>query len=192
MNTLHTASLASDRIAALAAPRVRQAVGIVSFAILTAASAKFSLPLPGTTVPFTFQPLAVLLAGALLGARLGAASQILYLSLGIFGIPVFFNQLAGPAYLLGPTGGYLIALPFAAYVTGRLVGRSVLRTFAATLAGLSVVHAGGVSWLAVQAGWAAALTLGLVPFILADLVKAAMVVVIAARIRDRCRAIFSA
>src|SRR5690606_18563937 len=81
---------------------VRVAIGVVVFAIATALSAKVQLSLPGTPVPFTFQPLVVLLAGALLGARMGAASQVLYLAAGTLGLPAFAFG-GGAAYLLGPT-----------------------------------------------------------------------------------------
>ena len=61
----------------------------------------------------------------------------------------------------------------------------------ALLAGLFLIYAGGMSWLAVQSGWAAAVSLGLFPFVAADLVKAVMALVVGARLRDRCRALFS-
>jgi biotin transport system substrate-specific component len=190
MHTTRTEASARARLDFLATPRARRVAGVMTFALLTAISAKVALPIPGTSVPFTFQPLAVALAGALLGARLGAASQVTYLTMGVLGIPVFFGPVAGAAYLLGPTGGYLIAYPLAAYLTGLFAGGAVTRTFAAMLLGLATIYAGGVAWLAVQTGWAAALTLGLLPFLLADLVKIAMAVMISARLRERVRSIF--
>src|SRR5260370_42596656 len=98
-------------------------VAIVLGALLVAAAAQVSIPLPGTPVPMTLQPLAVLLVGGLLGARLGAASMVLYLTLGIAGLPVFTPTvpLLGIARLLGPTGGYLLAYPVAAWGAGRAV-----------------------------------------------------------------------
>src|SRR6185436_16952439 len=92
---------------------------VLGTALVTLA-AQISVPLPGTPVPMTLQPLAVLLVGGLLGARLGAASMVLYLALGIAGLPVFTPTvpLLGNARLLGPTGGYLLAYPVAAFATG--------------------------------------------------------------------------
>ena len=90
---------------------------------LTAVAAQISVPLPFTPVPFTLQPMVVLLGGAALGARLGMASQVLYLALGIAGFPVFAASAVlpqGALRLLGPTGGYLMSYPFAAFVAGAL------------------------------------------------------------------------
>jgi biotin transporter BioY len=99
---------------------LRKAIGVVLGAAFVALAAQISVPLPGTPVPMTLQPLAVLLVGGLLGARLGAASMVLYLALGIAGLPVFTPTvpLLGVARLLGPTGGYLLAYPVAAFAVG--------------------------------------------------------------------------
>ena len=111
---------------------------------LTAAAAQISLPLPFTAVPFTLQPMVVLLGGMALGPRLGMASQMLYLAAGIAGLPVFAASPMlppGPLRLLGPTGGYLMAYPFAAFVTGALAERGFDRRYLtsvlAMLAGLA-------------------------------------------------------
>jgi biotin transporter BioY len=100
--------------------RVR-AFAVVVGALLVAAAAQISIPLPGTPVPMTLQPMAVLLVGGLLGAPLGALSMILYLAMGAAGLPVFTPTvpLVGIARLVGPTGGYLLAYPVAAWVVGR-------------------------------------------------------------------------
>ena len=93
---------------------------------LTAAAAQVSVHLPFTPVPFTLQPMVVLVGAATLGSRLGAASQILYLLLGVAGLPVFAASPIlpqGAGRLLGPTGGYLMAYPVAAFVTGWLAER---------------------------------------------------------------------
>ena len=175
---------------ALAASRpVRLAIGAVVFAIATAISAKIQVTLPMTPVPFTFQPLLVLLAGGLLGARLGAASQVLYLAAGALGIPAFAFG-GGAAYLLGPTGGYLLAYPLAAAVVGALVRPGMLRTLLGMLAGLAVIYAGGVAWLATIYGLEAVFGLGLAPFILADLVKAVLGAVVVTRLRGPSLALF--
>src|SRR5690242_10373101 len=93
---------------------------------LTAAAAQVSVPLPFTPVPFTLQPMVVLLGGLALGSRLGVASQVLYLALGVAGLPVFASSATlapGVLRLLGPTGGYLMSYPFAALVVGALAER---------------------------------------------------------------------
>ncbi len=138
-----------------------QAGAVLFVTILTAMAAQISVPLPFTPVPFTFQPMVVLIGAAALGARLGAASQVLYLALGLAGLPVF---AASPA--------------LAPFVAGALAERGFDRRYlTAVLAmacGLAVIFAGGVFWLAafVQArGLAAALAAGFYPFIAADFVK---------------------
>jgi biotin transport system substrate-specific component len=92
---------------------------IVSFAVLTAISAQVSIPVK--PVPFTLQTIIVLLAGAFLGAKNGAYSQLLYIAVGAMGLPVFAHTADGTmgfARLIGPTGGYLLAFPVAAYIVG--------------------------------------------------------------------------
>ena len=149
---------------------------------LTALAAQISIPLPFTPVPFTLQPMVVLLGGAALGARLGMMSQVLYLALGIAGFPVFAASPLpqGVLRLLGPTGGYLMSYPFAAFFTGALAERGFDRNYRTSVlamgAGLALIFACGVAWLAwftrpVPAGLDAALRTGLYPFLPADIVK---------------------
>jgi len=98
---------------------------IVSFSILTAVSAQVSIPIK--PVPFTLQTMIVLLAGAFLGARNGAYSQVIYIILGAIGLPVFAQTADGTiglARLLGSTGGYLFAFPVAAYLVGYLTEKN--------------------------------------------------------------------
>lgn len=101
---------------------IRRAAAVVLGALLVAGAAQVSIPLPGTPVPMTLQPMAVLLVGGLLGARLGAVSMMLYLAMGAAGLPVFTPTvpLVGVARLFGPTGGYLLAYPVAAWAVGWL------------------------------------------------------------------------
>jgi len=163
--------------------RAAEQIGAVLFvAILTAIAAQISIPLPFTPVPFTFQPMVVLLGAAALGARLGLSSQIVYLALGLAGLPVFAASPLlpqGAARLLGPTGGYLMAYPFAAFAAGWLAQRGCDRryvtAFLAMVCGLAVVFAGGVLWLTIASkpavAFSGALAVGFVPFILPDLLK---------------------
>ena len=164
--------------------RAEQIGAVLFVAVATAAASQISVPLPFTPVPFTLQPMVVLLAAAAMGARLGAASQLLYLALGIAGLPVFAASPAlapGAARLMGPTGGYLMAYPLAAFATGWLAERGFDRHYltavAAMAAGLAIVFAGGVLWIAVIAqparGLIGALTIGFMPFVIADFVKLA-------------------
>lgn len=92
---------------------------IFSFSLLTAVSAQIAVPVQ--PVPFTLQTMMVLLSGAFLGARDGAYSQIIYVFLGGIGLPIFANGSMGIAVLFGPTGGYLLAFPVAAFLVGFLV-----------------------------------------------------------------------
>jgi biotin transport system substrate-specific component len=160
-----------------------QIAGVLFITALTAAAAQISIPLPFTPVPFTLQPMVVLLGGAALGSRLGMASQVLYLMLGIAGLPVFAASPVLPQgvfRLLGPTGGYLLSYPFAALVTGLLAERGFDRRYLTSViamaAGLAIVFASGVAWLAwfarpTHLGLDAALATGLYPFVPADLFK---------------------
>jgi biotin transport system substrate-specific component len=163
--------------------RVAERAGAVAFVTaLTAAAAQISIPLPFTPVPFTFQPMVVLVGSAALGARLGLTSQLLYLALGIAGLPVFAASAQlpqGAARLLGPTGGYLMAYPIAALIAGWLAERGFDRRYATAMlamtCGLAAIFAGGVLWLALfvdpARGFRAALAAGFYPFIVADLLK---------------------
>ncbi|MEP7116260.1 MAG: biotin transporter BioY, partial [Acidobacteriota bacterium] len=168
-------------------PAVRAgfAAGLVAgAAVLTAVAAQASVTLPGSPIPFTLQPVAVLLAGVVLGARLGALSQALYLAAGVAGAAAFAWSpvlLPGAARLLGPTGGFLMAYPLAAGLVGFIASRSqtrgVLRTAGAMLAGLVVLYVGGVSWarLVAPAASAAGLAAAFGPYVAFDLVKVALV-----------------
>lgn len=168
-------ALATRREAPLSALR---AAAVLFVAALTAAAAQISIPLPFTAVPFTFQPMVVLLGGLALGAKLGLASQAVYLAAGIAGLPVFAASATlppGPFRLLGPTGGYLVAYPIAAFLVGYLAERGFdrryLTSIVAMMAGLAVVYACGAIWLSVSLGFAGALAAGVYPFIAADVAK---------------------
>jgi biotin transport system substrate-specific component len=157
---------------------LQRGLAIVLGAATVAVAAQAAVPLPGTPVPMTLQPLAVLVVGGLLGARLGAAALVLYLALGALGLPVFTpGGLPGAARLIGPTGGYLLSYPVAAALVGWLVasGRPTaraLRLLLAAAAGMVVIHLGGSAQLAILTGNAGAATrYGLIPFLTGDLLK---------------------
>lgn len=161
-----------------------RAVAVVAFAALTALGAKLAVPLPGTAVPFTLQVFAVLLSGIALGSRLGASSQLLYLGAGIAGLPVFMAG-GGLAYLLGPTGGYLLAFPIAAAIAGWPAGRSrgALSIIVGAVLGVALIHAAGLSWLAILGGDPVAFREGVLSFLPGDVLKIALAVLIGGRLR---------
>lgn len=169
------------------------AIWIGSFALLTAAGAQIIVPT--IPVPFTLQTFFVLLSGALLGPRKGAAAQMSYLAMGATGLPVFAGFAGGFPYLLGPTGGYLIAFPFAAWVTGILLHETNLlrrlpryvAALTAMIAGVVVVFAMGVTQLnfIFLHDWNASIAAGFVSLQIWDAVKIAAAAGIYAEIGRR-------
>jgi biotin transport system substrate-specific component len=162
--------------------RASRALGVVAFALMTAISAQVAVVLPWTPVPVTLQPLFVVLAGVLLGARAGALAMAAYVTVGALGAPVFSNGGAGLPWLLGPTGGYLLAAPAAAFVAGAVAGRArgasgtaTLRLLAGLTLGIATMYAGGVLQLAglTGRGLGEAAALGVLPFVVGDLTKIA-------------------
>jgi len=174
----------SSSTAVVTAPSLalRRAIAVIAGAALVAAAAQIAVPLPGTPVPMTLQPLAVLLVGGWLGPRLGAASLVLYLALGATGLPVFTPYgLPGVARLIGPTGGYLLAYPVAAFAVGALAGTGARwgRVGLGVTAGLALIHLGGAAQLLLLTGSAAsAWRFGALPFLVGDLVKLAIAVLL--------------
>lgn len=160
---------------------------VALLAALTAAAAQITIPLP--PVPFTLQVLMVVLSGLLLGPRLGALSQGIYLLLGAAGLPVFYGFKGGLGHLLGPTGGYLVSYPLAAALAGLAAAsvarsgraRAVLSGTASGLLALVAIYALGAGWLAVQAGLSlpAAIVAGVLPFVLLDALKVVLAALLA-------------
>ncbi|MCB1499056.1 MAG: biotin transporter BioY [Bauldia sp.] len=158
---------------------------VVAGALALTIAAKIKVPF--YPVPVTLQTLAVFGIAAGFGARLGVASVLTYLAAGALGLPVFTNtppMLAGPAYFLGPTGGFLLGFVVIAFIVGAAADRGWSRSFAkmfgAMLVAEVVMMALGFAWLAWFAtlssgasglGVAAAFTAGVVPFIPGDLLK---------------------
>ncbi len=166
-----------------------QRIALVAlFAALTAVCAQITVPLP--LVPITLQTFAVIMSGLLLGPGLGALTQLVYLLLGAVGLPVFAGFHAGPASLVGPSGGYLWGFVAAAFIAG-LVSRdpevSLGRLTVAALAATLVVYAVGLPWLAAVAHlpFSAAIEVGLVPFLPGDAAKVALTIYLAWALRRR-------
>jgi biotin transport system substrate-specific component len=169
---LHVPTISRRRVLDLAF------IGLGSIAV--AVAARIEIPLPWTPVPITGQTLGVLLVGAALGWRRGAAALGLYLAEGAAGLPVFAGGGAGVAHLLGPTGGYLWSFPFAAGLVGWLAergwDRSIPKMIAATLLGGAILYIPGLLWLQTfVGGMAKAVEYGLTPFWLWDITKALVV-----------------
>jgi len=148
---------------------------VVGGSFFVALSGRIAVPLPFSPVPITGQTLAVLLVGMLLGSRRGVLSLLLYLIEGAIGLPVFAGGALGIAWLVGPTGGYLLGFVVAAFVVGRLAeygwDRRMHSTALAMLIGNVVIYLFGLPWLARFTGVGRVLMLGLYPFITGDLVK---------------------
>lgn len=168
--------------------RVGLGLGIVAFVLATSLGAYVAIPLPGTAVPLTLQPLFIILAGGVLGAWAGAAAMASYLALGLTGAPVFSFGGAGLPWLMGPTGGYLVAAPAAAFLVGYVIGGSdsrVRRVLGLGL-GVGVLYLGGVSQLMLLTGQelGTVLAVGVAPFLVGDLIKVFLALLLLERLRS--------
>ncbi len=160
---------------------LQSVVLVLAGTAIIAAAAKIQVPF--WPVPLTLQTLAVMLVGATYGSRLAAATLVAYILEGMAGLPVFAGAVAGPAYLLGPTAGFIWGwIPMAAiigYAADRGWDRSMVRLFAVVLAADALDFALGLGWLghAVPTiGYSQTLLeTGLYPFVLGDLLKIALV-----------------
>jgi len=160
-------------------PLVRQAILVVLGSLLMWASAKVQVPM--WPVPMTMQSFVVLVIGMGYGSRLGAATVGFYLMQGALGLPVFAGtpeKGIGLAYMMGPTGGYLVGFLLAAAVVGWLAERGWDRTLplavSAMIIGTVLLFVPGVAWLAVLIGYSKAVAAGVTPFLLASVVKLAL------------------
>jgi biotin transport system substrate-specific component len=148
---------------------------VLAGSALIALSAQVAVPLPFSPVPVTGQSFAVLLLGATLGRTRGVAAVLAYLAEGAVGLPVFAGGVAGPAVLLGPTGGYLLGFLPAAWICGALAERGWDRHFLGTLAAMAAgdlaIFAVGVPWLARFVGPENAIAFGVTPFVAGNAAK---------------------
>lgn len=151
---------------------------VVLASALTALAAQIAIPLPWSPVPITGQTFAVLLSGAVLGARRAFLAQLLYLAEGATGLPVFAGGSAGAHVFAGPTAGYLLAFPLAAAITGFLAehgwDRRFVTMFAAMLLGSLTIFGLGLVLLSRFVPGEMLLDQGLLPFIPGDLIKSAL------------------
>jgi len=159
------------------------------FGALTAVGAYIMIPLP--PVPITMQTLFVSLAGALLGGYLGALSQVVYILLGVIGLPVFAGGKAGFGVLIGPTGGYLIGFVVGAFIIGKLTSLrrepGLLWLMGAMAAGISIVYTLGIIQLMIVAklSFVKAISVGLLPPLPGDIIKIVIASLICRKIRGR-------
>ena len=151
---------------------------IVLSALFVAAIAQVKIPLPFTPVPLTGQTFAVLLVAAVLGSKRGAASIVLYIALGAFGLPIFAGGASGMAYLTGATLGYLVGFVLAAYIIGLLAEHGLERNFRTSifpfLVGTVIIYFCGTAWMAFSLGLEKAILLGVLPFLVGDSIKIAL------------------
>ncbi|HEC79692.1 MAG TPA: biotin transporter BioY [Firmicutes bacterium] len=155
---------------------ILNALKIIFFTSLLSLSALIRIPLPFTPVPFTLQVFIVALSVLYLG-RLSAVSTALYLLVGAIGIPVFSGGTGGLAHLAGPTGGYLYGFVVGAFIGGLISERGgiIYKTLSLIIALLIIYLCGCFHLILIyRAVLKTAITLGAVPFIVADLVKIAM------------------
>ncbi|MEX2465517.1 MAG: biotin transporter BioY [Gemmatimonadota bacterium] len=154
--------------------------GVLLAILFVGAAAQMAVPIPGTPVPVTLQDLAVLVVGVVLGPRVGVAAMIAYLGAGALGAPVFSNGHAGLAWLIGPTGGYLLAYPAAAWVMGTASGRPrrTLTVLTGAVLAQGVIFGSGLGQLILLTGQnvEAAVALGVVPFLPGAVIKTALAV----------------
>jgi biotin transport system substrate-specific component len=171
-----------------------RSAGVFVFIILTSLSGFVRIPLGFTPVPITLQTFFVLLSGALLGSRLGAASQMGYVLLGALGLPVFSQAGSGFAYLAGPTAGYMFGFVAASFVLGRLLpaAQNFAGACAVFIAADMLILCMGSMWLAMVSGCglAKAFVLGCVPFIIGDVIKASCAAAVYLRLRGRAARYF--
>lgn len=178
MNSTAQAYTAPDTLlgAALAPLDWTRAVSLaVAFSLLTALAAQVVIPIG--PVPITGQTFAVLLTGALLGSRLGAMAMIVYLFEGAIGLPFFYGGHGGFAHILGPTGGYLVAFPAAAFITGAFAengwDKRFLTAVAAMAVGSIVILLAGWTWFAalMNTNLIAAFKVSVAPHLIGDIIK---------------------
>lgn len=157
---------------------VRDVVLVVAYALLVGLTAQVVIPLPFTPVPITGQTFGVLLGGMALGSRRALFGMLLYLAVGLLGVPWFAQHRGGLDMLAAPSLGYIAGFVVAAAVVGFLAERGFDRVpwlaLAAMVAGNAVIYVLGVAWLAHVTGWSVvkSIDLGMVPFLVGDAIKA--------------------
>lgn len=171
--------------------KTKDMILVALFTVLTAVGAFIKIPIG--PAPITFQYLFTALAGVILGPFLGSSSQLLYIIIGLFGIPIFTSG-GGPSYIFNPTFGYLIGFVFASYIIGKIVRKSekpsFLRIFLASILGVVVIYIIGVPYmyiilnnvLKITMTFTKAMKIGFLVFIPGDIIKSVIVAILGVKI----------
>ncbi len=172
--------------------KTKQLIICSLFAALTAILSQISIPLPFTPVPINLATLSVLLAGALLGKKVGAISQVVYALLGVIGLPVYANFMSGIGVILGPTGGYIIGYIIAAFVVGIIIEKSnnSLMTYIFSMClGMISCYILGTAWFMYVTGnnLMSSLVMCVFPFIPGDIIKIILGAFLAKRLHNKIR-----
>ncbi|OAA83985.1 biotin transporter BioY [Clostridium ljungdahlii] len=168
--------------------KLREITTTAIFTALTAILAQISIPLPFSPVPITFQILAVYISAVILGSKLGALSQLVYVLLGAVGVPVFANFHGGLSVVLGPTGGYLITYPIIAYIIGKISEKelSFVKSIIGLIISLIFCYAIGVLQLSfiTKISIEKSIFVGALPFIPLDTIKVIIAYILGSRVRE--------
>jgi len=175
---------------------INASIGVLFFILATVLGAYVRIPVKGSPVPITLQTFFVILSGAILGKRLGSLSQFVYLILGTIGLPVFQGYSSGVAYILGPTGGYIIGFIVSAYFIGymlRYKSSNITWVIASFVAGSLIICILGSLWLVYlyKINIVTAISIGILPFLPGDMIKIFFATIIYSKISQRSKTIFS-
>ncbi len=175
--------------------RICKIIGVGFFVMATALGAFVRIPLPFTPVPITMQTFFVLLSGAFLGSGLGLTSQAIYLVIGCLGLPIFSQGNFGFAYILGPTGGYILGFIMAAYFIGRSLDAGInkpWRVFLYFLTADLIILSCGSLWLSkvFNISLFKASLLGFLPFVPGNLIKISFATILYGKLKNRLEQIF--
>lgn len=159
------------------------------FAAITAVLSQISIPIPFSPIPFTMQTLAIALCGVILGARKGFIAQLIYIALGVVGLPVFAGFAGGIPKVLGPTGGFIISFPIMALIIGHLSDSNInkFKLSIGMIISLMISYAIGTLQMSFVLGisFSEALAIGVIPFVILDFVKMGIVIAVGEKLKKR-------
>lgn len=173
--------------------KTRNMVIVALMTAVTCIAAPFSIPLPFTPVPISLTNLVIYISCCILGAKKGTISFLLYLLIGLIGLPVFSGFSGGLTKLAGPTGGYLIGFIFCAVFTGLFTEKFEDRIYmypVGMIIGTIICYGFGTAWLAFQMklGFVQALFMGVIPYLIGDVLKIVVSTVLGYTLRNRLKA----